>query len=269
MISVIITSYNYSQYIKDAIQSVIDQTYNDWELIIIDDCSKDNSVDIIKTFNDKRIKLIINKQNLGLTKSIKRGIEKASGNWIAFLESDDFWAKNYLEEKIKIIKTSQESAVIFNNVEMFGNIDKINYFNKKYPTKFFDNKKFPKNMFFDITTKNRLLTLSAVCIKKDLFSNFNFNVKDDRFFDWWLLIHVARKNKFYYIPQKLTFWRLHKNSYVNKKDKNIKLPTNMLAYFDIFIKEKDLISLLLAAYILFRTIIKKYLFKIFEKNKKY
>ena len=124
-------------------------------------------------------------------------------------------------------------------------------------------------MFFDITTKNRLLTLSAVCIKKDLFSNFNFNVKDDRFFDWWLLIHVARKNKFYYIPQKLTFWRLHKNSYVNKKDKDIKLPTNMLAYFDIFIKEKDLISLLLAAYILFRTIIKKYLFKIFEKNKKY
>ena len=101
MISVIITSYNYSQYIKDTIQSVIDQTYNDWELIIIDDCSKDNSVDIIKTFNDKRIKLIINEQNLGLTKSIKIGIEKASGNWIAFLESDDFWAKNYLEEKIK------------------------------------------------------------------------------------------------------------------------------------------------------------------------
>ena len=65
-VSVIITSYNYEQYIKDAIESVLNQTYSDFELVIIDDCSTDNSANIIKQFNDERIKFIQNEQNLGL-----------------------------------------------------------------------------------------------------------------------------------------------------------------------------------------------------------
>ena len=62
-ISVVTASYNYQDYIKETIQSVLDQTYNDWELIIVDDCSTDSSVDVIKSFNDERIKLFINKKD--------------------------------------------------------------------------------------------------------------------------------------------------------------------------------------------------------------
>lgn len=78
-ISIITASYNYQDYIKETIQSILDQTYQDWELIIIDDCSSDNSVDIIKSFKDDRIKLIVNEKNLGLATTVKRGIENSTG----------------------------------------------------------------------------------------------------------------------------------------------------------------------------------------------
>ena len=88
-ISVVTASYNYQDYIKEAVQSVLDQTYKDWELIIVDDCSTDNSVEVIKSFKDERIKLFINEKNLGLKETVKRGIENATGEWVVFLESDD------------------------------------------------------------------------------------------------------------------------------------------------------------------------------------
>ena len=95
-ISIVTASYNYQDYIKETIQSVLDQTYSDWELIIVDDCSTDNSVDVIKSFSDDRIKLFINEKNLGLAETIKLGIENATGEWIAFLESDDILREDYL-----------------------------------------------------------------------------------------------------------------------------------------------------------------------------
>lgn len=70
MISIVTASYNYEQYIVETIQSVINQTYTDWELIVVDDCSTDNSVEVIKSFNDERIKLFVNEKNLGLKGTI-------------------------------------------------------------------------------------------------------------------------------------------------------------------------------------------------------
>ena len=103
-ISVVTASYNYQDYIKETIQSVLDQTYNDWELIIVDDCSTDNSVDVIKSFNDERIKLFINEKNLGLAQTVKRGVEYATGEWIVFLESDDLITPDNIEKKFKLLK---------------------------------------------------------------------------------------------------------------------------------------------------------------------
>ena len=103
-ISVVTASYNYQDYIKEAIQSVLNQTYHDWELIIVDDCSTDNSVEVIKSYKDDRIKLFVNEKNLGLKETVKRGIEKASGEWIVFLESDDILTSDNIEKKLEIVK---------------------------------------------------------------------------------------------------------------------------------------------------------------------
>ena len=101
MISIVTASYNYEQYIGETIQSVLNQTYTDWELIIVDDCSSDNSLKVIKSFDDDRIKLFVNKKNMGLKYTVKRGVELAKGDWVVFLESDDLITPDYLENKYK------------------------------------------------------------------------------------------------------------------------------------------------------------------------
>lgn len=128
-ISIVTASYNYENYIKETIKSVLNQTYQDWELIIIDDCSSDNSVNVIKSFQDDRIKLFVNKQNLGLAKTLKLGIEKATGDWIVFLESDDLITSDYLAKKVQIIQKHKNINLIFNDCEFFGDTDRVNDFN--------------------------------------------------------------------------------------------------------------------------------------------
>ena len=97
-ISILMPSYNYASYI-----SVIKQTYTNWELIIIDDASTDSSLGIIKEYlrKDPRIKLVINEKNLGLAKTLKKGISFAESSWIAFLECDDIFQPTSLEKKIE------------------------------------------------------------------------------------------------------------------------------------------------------------------------
>ena len=99
MISIITASYNYANYIKECIDSVLSQDFTDWELIIVDDCSVDNSVEIIKSYTDSRIRLIRNEKNSGLKRTLLRGIQEAGGEYIAFLESDDIWRTDYLSKK--------------------------------------------------------------------------------------------------------------------------------------------------------------------------
>jgi len=99
-ISILIASYNYAQYIEEAINSVINQSYQNWELIIVDDGSSDNSLEIIKSYceKDSRIKLFQheNNQNNGLKETILLGLENVMGDWVAFLESDDVFMPDNL-----------------------------------------------------------------------------------------------------------------------------------------------------------------------------
>lgn len=100
VISIIMPSYNVENYIKDSIESILNQTYPYWELLIVDDCSSDNTIEIIKSFKDKRIKLFVNDYNSGAALSRNKALREAKGKWIAFLDSDDIWAKTKLEEQI-------------------------------------------------------------------------------------------------------------------------------------------------------------------------
>lgn len=96
-------SYNTSQYIGDAVQSVLEQTYQNWELIIIDDCLIDGTDAVISTFYDDRIKFYKNDAHRGAAYSRNRAIKLAKGKYIAFLDSDDVWLKTKLEKQIKFM----------------------------------------------------------------------------------------------------------------------------------------------------------------------
>lgn len=106
MVSIITPAFNAENYIGETIESVKAQSYQDWELIIVDDCSTDNTLAIVKgyTDNDSRIKLIKAPQNGGVAKARNLGIEQAQGDYIAFVDSDDLWKPDKLEKQVAFMK---------------------------------------------------------------------------------------------------------------------------------------------------------------------
>lgn len=119
LVSVIMPSYNTAEYISESIASVQEQTYADWELIIVDDCSTDNTDEIVKLFlSDKRIKYIKNETNSGAAVSRNRALREAKGKWIAFLDSDDLWHPEKLEKQISFMKKNDYHFSYTNYIEI-------------------------------------------------------------------------------------------------------------------------------------------------------
>ena len=106
LVSVIMPSWNTGRFIAESIQSVINQTYHNWELIIVDDCSTDNTDEVVMSFSDSRIKYLKNEKNLGAAFSRNRAMREARGEWLAFLDSDDLWRKNKLEKQISFMNSN-------------------------------------------------------------------------------------------------------------------------------------------------------------------
>ena len=98
--SVIMPSWNTAGFIAESIRSVIDQTYTKWELIIVDDCSTDNTDEVVASFHDDRIRYFKNEKNMGAALTRNRALREARGEWIAFLDSDDLWKPKKLENQL-------------------------------------------------------------------------------------------------------------------------------------------------------------------------
>lgn len=103
-VSIITPCYNSERFLRETIVSVLNQTFKDWEWIITDDCSKDNSVKMIKEYQDPRIILITLEKNVGAGKARNLALERAKGRYITFIDSDDVWDTNFLEEMVSFMK---------------------------------------------------------------------------------------------------------------------------------------------------------------------
>lgn len=244
-------SYNYAQYIKEAIDSVINQSYQNWELIVVDDGSIDNSVEIIKSYGEKdnRIKLVQhqNGENRGLKEALLLGLKHATGEWVAFLESDDILYPQNLSKKAEIVDKYPSAKLIFNKVEFFGDEKRIKIEKKILGAtqKKLSTMSFPKNMFKKFYLKNMILTFSCVMVQKKALMNTDFNTPVDAMLDWWLWTHLAYKNDFYYIDEELTRWRLHEKSYIKSAKKPKLNLVQIKAYNDIYKKSGRKFELLL------------------------
>ena len=104
LVSIIMPSYNTGKFIQETIDSVINQTYDNWELIIVDDCSSDNTDEIVKSIKDDRIFYLKNKKNSGAAVSRNKALKMAKGKWIAFLDSDDLWMPQKLEKQVRFME---------------------------------------------------------------------------------------------------------------------------------------------------------------------
>lgn len=106
LVSIIMPSYNCTCFVKETIRSVQAQTYKNWELIFVDDCSNDDTISIVENLqlSDKRIRAFQNKRNSGAAVSRNNALLEAKGRWIAFLDSDDLWEPEKLEKQVRFME---------------------------------------------------------------------------------------------------------------------------------------------------------------------
>ena len=104
--------YNGSEFLSEAIESTLNQTYEDFEYLIIDDCSTDDSVSIIESYNDSRIKLIKNKKNLGVAKTFNKGLSIIDSKYVVRLDQDDVNKDNRVEEQIKFLESNSNIDIV-------------------------------------------------------------------------------------------------------------------------------------------------------------
>ena len=241
-ISIIVASYNYQDYIKETLDSLVAQTYKNFEVIVVDDGSQDASAETIRSYAKKYdfIKFYQHPggQNLGLPATIQLGLEKSTGEYIAFCESDDYWTENHLEEKVKIITSFANANIITNDLHLFGDYAKCVQMDQNVLSRIRLRLKHTINhlTYQEFRKENWIPTLSCCMIKKEAL--LKCNLKDNprpSATDWWIYRQlVAKHYAIFYIPQKLTYWRIH-NSYNSTQAEDYKLKQ------ELFNKQSDLI----------------------------
>ena len=233
LISIIVTSYNYEQYIEQTLESLVDQTYDNVEIIVVDDNSQDASVEIIKKYTGKfsNVKLLTHpdKQNHGLPQSMLLGIMHANGEYVAFCESDDYWDPEYIMQKIRIINTYEDVVIISNAIKMFGNTKDVN--TRQWVCSHI--KKLLKQGGTPIDLRynqefNFIPTLSSVMIRTDIIKKLNFDTPVPAWIDFWLYRQILIKYPLYFVDKELTFWRQH-DSYNGLSESSKR--ANKLKYF--------------------------------------
>lgn len=125
-VSIIIPCYNQAKYVADAIESALSQTYENIEVVIVNDCSNDNSVDIIKTYaqNNKNIKYLAFDKNKGVCAARNAAINLSSAKYILPLDADDIIADTYVQKAVKILEKNRDIGIVYCNARMFGKVNK-------------------------------------------------------------------------------------------------------------------------------------------------
>ena len=236
-ISIIVTSYNYAEYIGVALDSLLAQTYDNFEVIVVDDGSKDNSVDIIQKYvrENEKIHLFTHPKggNRGLVESMILGIKQAKGDYVAFCESDDYWHEENLRYKVNLINTYKNVVIASNAIKMVGDENDIR--ERGWVTEHI--KLLLKNGGTPVDLRynnfNFIPTLSSVMIKTDLLRSLDFNTPVAPWIDFWLYRQILKNNMLYFCDKELTFWRQH-NSF-NGLQQSSKIANQL----DMFIKKSN------------------------------
>ena len=248
-ISVIVNFHNGEQYLYECIKSILDQNYKNLEIILWDNFSNDNSLEIIKKFNDNRIKYFFNKIKEPLYKARNQAILVSTGELIAFLDSDDWWENDYISSRAEVFSDSNYNYYYCNT--------KI-YYEKIKKSKIYKNYDLPSGQIFDSLSRDYFIIISGVIFKKEIFLKFGmFNENFNIIGDYEFIMKISKSTNAHSINLPLINYRVHENNFSkiyskmfyeeyktwfeacsnDKRDlfffKNIKLFQNKLNYLEI------------------------------------
>ena len=200
LISVIIPVYNSEKTIQETLKSVLNQTFSDFEIIVINDGSQDSTLDIISSLQDSRIK-IFSYPNAGISASRNRGISHASGEFIAFLDHDDLWTPDKLESQLRALQENPQAAVAYSWVDL---IDESSQFIRSY-----SRLSITGNVQAELLVSNFLKTASNPLIRKEALiqvGGFEQSICGPE--DWDLFLRMAAHYHFVAVPRSQVLYRM-------------------------------------------------------------
>tara|TARA_B100000989_G_C19526970_1_gene467449 strand:- start:419 stop:1318 length:900 start_codon:yes stop_codon:yes gene_type:complete len=233
--SIVIPTYNHAKFLKRALKSIIDQSFENWETIVIDNYSTDSTQKVVADLNDPRIKYL-KVQNKGIiAKSRNIGIKNAKADWIAFLDSDDWWTSNKLE--ICFNKLNENIDFIYHRMKIKS--DKFQLISRK-KTK---NKKLTKPVLINLLVGGNIISNSSVVVRKNLLDKVRYLDEREELVaveDYHTWLKIAKlTDKFLYLPSCLGYYFLHDQSV---SQKNMSIPSRMAVhdFKEILTKQQNL-----------------------------
>jgi glycosyltransferase involved in cell wall biosynthesis len=207
LVSIIVPSYNHGRFLRSGLAAVQSQTLNDWELILIDDGSSDDSVAIAREIaaSDRRIQVHVNERNLGTYGTQERARALARGRYVAILNSDDLWESTKLETQIAVLEANPEVSFSYTlgwKIDENGNVDQSEDVHADWPRDLIQ-QPLPYLLY-----ENRILASSVVFHADDLRFEPSMRYSGD----WVALLGSARRGSAACVAERLTYWRIHSNN---------------------------------------------------------
>jgi len=201
IVSVIITTYNRSNFLKKSTKSVLEQTYKKLELIIVDDCSTDETEQVVYNIKDKRVKYIRHNENMGVHQSRNDGILNSNGKFIAFLDDDDHWLPKKLEKQVDLfMKKNSNLGLIYTGY--------YNALNGRIVAKVSPRR---RGYLRDILINQNVVSTSTVLVRAECFKKVGLFEYIPFMEDWDMWIRISQYYEFDFVPDPLCIYNIHGN----------------------------------------------------------
>lgn len=218
-VSVLMPVYKTNEkYLREAIESILSQTFEDFEFLILDDCPEDDREEIIKSYKDKRIKYYKNEKNLGITLSRNKLIDMAQGEYLAVIDHDDIALPTRFEEQVRVLDTHPEIGIVGSWVERFPNIKLV-----KYPESNQDIEQY--------LMQGCAVPHTGAMIRADILPDNPYENKFSPAEDYALWCRLIGKTQFYNIPKVLMKYRIHDDNTTKTQSDKMSAATKAIHEF--------------------------------------
>lgn len=208
LVSVIINCFNGQKYLEQAVISVLNQSYKKWEIIFFNNNSSDKSHSIIEKFKDKRIKVFKSKQTYTLYKARNLALKNCKGDFISFLDVDDWWLEDKIKDQINFFLKNKEEDIVFSNLYIFRE--------KNLKKKVFIKDSFANGISTQQIINKFQMPILTTMIRRRIFNRIKFNDFYSIIGDFDFSIRLSQIQKIHYLSKPLAVYRYHKSNFTGK-----------------------------------------------------
>ena len=223
-VSVIVTTYNRAHMVTETIDSILDQTFKDFELIVVDNYSADNTEEVVKSYTDERIRYFKHQNNGIIAVNRNYGINQAQSEYIAFCDDDDLWYPEKLEKCLEIFRQNKDIILVCHdeNVSYNGKIIRVDICGT-----------YVEPVYYDLLFSGNRIFTSAVVVRRDTLLRADGFNENPGFFgveDWDLWMRLATVGKFYFLHEILGQYRIHGSAYSYDVEKRTRHSLNVVEH---------------------------------------